>query len=154
MDVVEEIRNLTARNLSPDKFVVEVLISGKKIPKRVLVIIDGDRGITIDDCAELSRALSKEFDDRAIFGDENYLLEVSTPGLDHPLKMKRQYFKNTGRNLKVTTKEGIIEGKLKEVTDDKIVLVRETGTGKKKEINETEIPFPEIDKAFVMVSFK
>ena len=105
MDVVEEIRNFAARNLSPDKFVVEVLISGKKIPKRVLVIIDGDRGITIDDCAELSRALSKEFDERAFFGDENYLLEVSTPGLDHPLKLKRQYHKNTGRNLRVATKK-------------------------------------------------
>ena len=154
MDVVEEIRNLVARNLSPDKFVVEVLISGKKIPKRVLIIIDGDRGITIDDCAALSRALSKEFDERAFFGDDNYLLEVSTPGLDHPLKLRRQYSKNTGRNLKVTTKEGIVEGKLKEVTDDKIVLLQETGTGKKKEISEKEIPFPEIDKAFVLVSFK
>ena len=154
MDVVEEIRNFAARNLSPDKFVVEVLISGKKIPKRVLVIIDGDRGITIDDCAELSRALSKEFDERAFFGDENYSLEVSTPGLDHPLKLKRQYYKNTGRNLKVATKHGVMEGKLKEVTEDKIVLVRETGSGKNKETSETEIAFPEIDKAFVLVSFK
>jgi ribosome maturation factor RimP len=154
MDVAEEIRNLVALNLSSDKFVVEVLISGKKIPKRVLVIVDGDRGITIDDCAEVSRALSKELDERAYFGAENYLLEVSTPGLDHPLKLKRQYYKNTGRNLKVTTKERVIEGKLKEVTDDKIVLVQETGTGKNKVIGETEIAFPEIDKAFVQVSFK
>ena len=154
MDVVEEIRNIAAGNLSPDKFVVEVLISGKKIPKRVLVIVDGDRGVTIDDCAELSRALSKNLDERALFGDENYLLEVSTPGLDHPLKLKRQYYKNTGRSLKVTTKERVVEGKLKEVTDDKIVLMLETGTGKKKEISETEIPFSEIDKTFVLVSFK
>jgi ribosome maturation factor RimP len=154
MDVVQEIRNLVSRNLSPDKFIVEVLISGKKIPKRVLVIVDGDRGITIDDCAEVSRTLSKELDESAYFGDENYLLEVSTPGLDHPLTLKRQYYKNTGRSLKVTTKEGVVEGKLKEVTDDKIVLVQETGIGKNKEISETEIPFPDIDKAFVQVSFK
>ena len=154
MDLVEEIRTLAAGNLSPDKFVVEVLISGKKIPKRVLIIIDGDHGITIDDCADLSRKLSKEFDERTLFGDDNYLLEISTPGLDHPLKLKRQYLKNTGRNLRVVSKEVIKEGRLKEVTDEKIVLVREAGAGKKKEVTELEIPFSEIDKAFVLVSFK
>ena len=154
MDLVDEIRNLATQNLSPDKFVVEALVSGKKIPKRVIIIIDGDHGITIDDCAELSRVLSKEFDDRGYFGNDNYLLEVSTPGLDHPLKLKRQYFKNTGRTLKVMQKESTLEGKLKEVTDDKIVVVQETGTGKKKETREIEIPFSEIEKTFVMVSFK
>ena len=154
MDLVEEIRNLATRNLSPDKFVVEVLISGKKIPKRLLVIIDGDQGITIDDCADLSRILSKDFDERAVFGDENYLLEVSTPGLDHPLKLKRQYFKNIGRNLRIKQQERITEGKLKEVTEDTIILTQETGTGKKKEEVEQEIPFSEIEKAFVLASFK
>jgi ribosome maturation factor RimP len=154
MDLVDEIRKLVEGNLSPDKFVVEVLVSGKKIPKRVLIIIDGDQGVTIDDCADLSRILSKEFDERNFFGDDNYLLEVSTPGLDHPLKLKRQYFKNTGRSLKVVGKTATLEGKLKEVADDKIVLVQETGTGKKKETKDIEIPFSEIDKTFVLVSFK
>jgi ribosome maturation factor RimP len=154
MDQVEEIRKLVIENLSSDKFVVDVLISGKKLPKRVMIIIDGDQGVTIDDCAELSRKLSKEFDDRAYFGEDNYLLEVSTPGLDHPLKLKRQYFKNTGRNVKVVRKENTTEGKLKEVTDEKIILVQETGTGKKKETKEIEIPFSEIEKTFVLVSFK
>ena len=154
MDLVEEIRRLAQENLSSDKFVVEVLISGKKLPKRVMIIVDGDLGVTIDDCADLSRALSKEFDERAYFGEDNYLLEVSTPGLDHPLKLKRQYFKNAGRSLKVVGKSSTQEGKLKEVTEDKIVLVQETGTGKKKETKEIEIPFSEIEKTFVMVSFK
>ena len=154
MDLVDEIRKLVEENLSPDKFVIEVLISGKKIPKRVLIIIDGDQGVTIDACADLSRVLSKAFDERAYFGEDNYLLEVSTPGLDHPLKLKRQYFKNAGRNLKVVGKTATVEGRLKEVADDKIVLVQETGTGKKKDTKEVEIPFSEIDKTFVTVSFK
>ena len=154
MDLVEEIRNLAARNLSPDKFVVEVLVSGKKIPKRVLVIIDGDHGITIDDCADLSRKISKEMDEQVFVGEENYLLEVSTPGVDQPLKLKRQYSKNVGRNLKVKVRENIAEGRLKEVSEDQIVLVQEIGTGKKKELKEIAIPFSEIDKAFVLVSFK
>lgn len=154
MDEVDEIRKLATENLSPDKFVVDVLISGKKLPRRVMVIVDGDQGVTIDDCAELSRILSKEFDERGYFADDNYLLEVSTPGLDHPLKLKRQYFKNTGRNVRIVGKEGSTEGKLKEVTDEKIILVQEMGTGKKKETKEIEIPFSEIEKTFVLVSFK
>src|SRR5690606_33091810 len=133
MDLAGEIRQLTEANLSPDKFVVEVLISGKKIPKKVLIVIDGDHGVTIDDCAELSRVLSKQLDDRNFFGDDSYLLEVSTPGLEHPLKLRRQYHKNTGRKVKVVGREATREGVLKEVTDDKVVLVQETGTGKKKE---------------------
>src|SRR5688500_7246644 len=154
MDLVDDIWKLVEENLSPDKFVIEVLISGKKIPKRVLIIIDGDQGVTIDACADLSRVLSKAFDERAYFGEDNYLLEVSTPGLEHPLKLKRQYFKNTGRNLNIVGRTATVEGRLKEVADDKIVLVQETGTGKKKETKEVEIPFSEIDKTFVTVSFK
>jgi ribosome maturation factor RimP len=154
MDLVEEIRNLALKNLSADKFLVEVLVSGKKIPKRVMVIIDGDHGITIDDCAELSRSLASQLDERGLLGEENYLLEVSTPGLDHPLKLKRQYYKNIGRGLKIKRLDTVTEGKLAAVNEDKIILTQETGTGKKKEIQNIEIPFSEIDKAFVMVSFK
>jgi len=154
MDLVDEIRNLALENLSADKFLVEVLVSGKKIPKRIMVIIDGDHGITIDDCAELSRSLAKQLDEGALLGEENYLLEVSTPGLDHPLKLKRQYYKNIGRGLKIKRLDIVTEGKLAAVSEDKIILTQETGTGKKKEIQNIEIPFSEIDKAFVMVSFK
>jgi ribosome maturation factor RimP len=82
------------------------------------------------------------------------VLEVSTPGVDQPLKLKRQYYKNVGRRLKVKVHENITEGKLKEVSEDQIVLVQETGTGKKRELKEIAIPFSEIDKAFVQVSFK
>ncbi|HET9486790.1 MAG TPA: ribosome maturation factor RimP [Chryseosolibacter sp.] len=154
MDLVEEIRTLAARNLSPDKFVVEALVLGKKIPKRVLITIDGDQGITIDDCADLSRKLSKEFDEHAFFGEENYMLEVSTPGIDQPLKLKRQYYKNIGRSLRVKLQESTAEGRLKEVREDQIILEQEIGSGKKKEIKEVTLPFTEIDKAFVLVSFK
>lgn len=155
MDLAGEIRLLAEANLSDDKFVVEVLVSRKKTPAKLLVIIDGDHGVTIDDCADLSRVLSTELDERNYFSDDDrYVLEVSTPGLDHPLSMKRQYRKNTGRNLKVITKEATTQGKLADVTDERIVLIQEKGSGKKKEVREIEIPFSEIEKAFVLVSFK
>jgi ribosome maturation factor RimP len=154
MELAEEIRKLAEVNLSPDKFVVDVVISARKVPGRVLIIIDGDHGITIDDCADLSRIVSKELDERAYFKEGNYQLDVSTPGLDHPLKLKRQNPKNTARTLKVVGKEATLEGKLKGVTDESIILVQETGAGKKKETKEVVIPFSEIDKTFVLVSFK
>lgn len=155
MDQAGEIRSLAEENLSPDKFVVAVRVSGKKkSAKRVSVIIDGDTGVNIDDCANLSRVLSKAFDERDIFGDDNYELEVSTPGLDQPLAMKRQYARNVGRNMKVVSGDSIVQGKLTEVTADKIVLIQEKGTGKKKVTSEHEIPFSNIDKAFVLASFK
>lgn len=155
MDLAGEIRKLAEKNLSPEKFVVDVAISGKKQPKRVVVVVDGDNGISIDDCAELSRTLSKDLDDRDLFAEEHYLLEVTTPGLDQPLKLKRQYFKNIGRDLKVVMKSSsTATGKLKAVTDEKLVLEHQTGTGRKKELREMEVPFADIDKAFVLISFK
>jgi len=155
MDLAGEIRKLAEKNLSPEKFVVDVAISGKKQPKRVVVVVDGDNGISIDDCAELSRTLSKDLDDRDLFAEEHYLLEVTTPGLDQPLKLKRQYFKNIGRDLKVVMKSSsTATGKLKAVTDEKLVLEHQTGTGRKKELHEMEVPFADIDKAFVLISFK
>lgn len=155
MDLAGQIRALAEENLSPEMFVVEVSISGKKQPRRVVVAIDGDNGVSIDDCAELSRTLSKAFDNHNFFGEDNYLLEVTTPGLDQPLKLKRQYYKNVGRNLKIVTNEpATISGRLKAVTDAMLVLETESGTGRKKEIREIEIPFADIKKAFVLVSFK
>lgn len=155
MDLVGQIRKLAEENLSPEKYVVEVSVSGKKQPRRVVVVVDGDDGMSIDDCAELSRALSKAIDNLNLLGEDAYLLEVTTPGLDQPIKLRRQYFKNVGRNLKVVMKSSsTAKGKLKAVTDEKLVLEQESGTGRKKELQEIEVPFADIDKAFVLVSFK
>jgi ribosome maturation factor RimP len=154
MDLTEEIKRLAVSKLTdPSQFLVDVVVSSRQGPKKVLVIVDGDNGITIDDCASISRELSATLDDSALV-DENYMLEVSTPGLDHPLKLKRQYKKNIGRKLKVKLPDTIVEGTLTEVNEDTIVLSQETGSGKKKEVKIIDIQFSEIEKAFVLVSFK
>ena len=149
------IRDIIASKLTePSQFLVDVIVKGHKSAQKVLIVIDGDQGVTIDDCANLSRELSKVFDDLQLF-EESYLLEVSTPGLDHSLKLKRQYFKNIGRKIKVTTFQGSTdEGKLLSVTDANIAIEKEVGTGKQKETKVIEIPFTDIDKTFVLVSFK
>lgn len=118
-----------------------------------MVILDGDKGISIDDCAALSRELSATLDESNLI-EEAFVLEVSTPGLDQPLKTKRQYVKNIGRSVKVKTKEKTVEGKLTAVGEHELELTQHIGSGKKKEENVVVIPFEEIDKTFVLVSFK
>jgi ribosome maturation factor RimP len=154
MEITEQIRELVVNRLTDDsQFIVDVVVKGHKGPKKVLVVVDGDRGVTIDDCANLSRELSKAFDDTQLF-EESYTLEVSTPGLDQPLKLRRQYHKNIGRRIKLVTQQGVVEGKLTEVSEDKIVLEEEVGTGKEKQVKRSDIPFSNIEKTFVLVSFK
>lgn len=153
MDLSEEIRKLAESKLTAGQFIVDVISSARQGPKKVLVVVDADQGINIDECAVISRQLSEALDESGLIAD-NYLLEVSTPGLDQPLKLRRQYVKNVGRNLKLKLQDGIVEGKLMEVQEDQIVLARETGVGKHKEVQTVVIPFTHIDKAFVLVSFK
>ena len=152
MDLALEVRKMAESALTQGQFVVDVTVTSRP-PRKLLVLVDADQGITIDDCAEISRQLSKNLDDTGLI-EENFFLEVSTPGVEHPLKLKRQYQKNIGRRLKVKVADKIIEGKLEEVSDEKIKLAQETGQGKKKEVQTVEVPFSEIDKAFVIVSFK
>jgi ribosome maturation factor RimP len=156
MEIAQKIKELAKSHLLDEAhFIVDVVISKHK-PYKVSVFIDGDKGVTIDDCSNLSRALSEDLDNVDLIKD-NFTLEVGTPGLDQPLKLRRQYVKNIGRSLRLMrTDKSSLQGRMIEVTEDGIVLEAETKEkGKKKiEINRIEIPFIEIEKAIVMVSFK
>jgi ribosome maturation factor RimP len=154
MDLTQEVKRMTEERLADSQFVVDVVVSARRGPKKVLIIIDGDNGISIDDCAEISREVAKALDDSNLLGDENYLLEVSTPGVDQPLKLKRQYTKHIGRMLKVKLPDQTVEGRLESAGAESIILLQEFGSGKKKETKQTEIFFSQIEKAFVLVSFK
>jgi ribosome maturation factor RimP len=154
MEIAEEIEKIAEKKLTrPGQFIVDVVVSSRNGPQKVMVFVDGDNGINIDDCATISRELSKALDELLLL-NEHYVLEVSTPGLDQPLKLIRQYKKNIGRKLKVKLQDKTVEGILLEVTEVKIRLGQETGVGKKKEIVPIDIQFSEIDKSFVLVSFK
>ena len=135
-----------------DLFLVNVVVSGFSGSQKVLVLIDGDKGIGIEDCTMVSKRLSEVMDEREVINGK-YLLEVSSPGVDQPLANKRQYIKNIGRKLKVNTAEKEFSGELKEVNETGIVLKDETKIKNKVEINEVEIPFEKISKAKVLVSF-
>jgi ribosome maturation factor RimP len=154
MEIAEEIRRIAEKKLiGPSQFIVNVVVSSRKVPQKVMIVVDGDNGISIDDCARISREVSKTLDDSPVL-EAHYMLEVSTPGLDQPLTLKRQYKKNINRKLRVSYQNRIVEGRLLNVTEDAITVEQETGVGKKKEVALIEIQFSEIDKSFVLVSFK
>ena len=93
-----------------DCFLVEVNLKGNN---RLEVYIDRDEGLSISICKKISRYLEETLDSQLWLG-EKYTLEVSSPGVDRPLKLRRQYIKNVGRNFEVkTTGDGKTEkGKL------------------------------------------
>lgn len=158
MDLSTSITEMAASFLKePHLFLVEVIISGNRAQKKVVVIIDGDEGATIEDCAKLSRALAAKLDEEETI-PEKYTLEVSTPGVDFPLKLKRQYKKHIGRGFKITlTDKSLVKGKLIGTSDEAIEIAFEEKTdkkSKKKEMKTMELPFDMIDKAFVQISFK
>lgn len=132
-------------------FLVDVLITGGTHNQKVKVLLDGDQGITIDDCAKVSRSLSGWMDEENLFSGK-YTLEVSSPGVDHPLKLHRQYHKNIGRNVKAYLAGGSeIQGLLKAVNESGIEVEQ---TLKKKEKKTVVIPFENLDKIKVLISFK
>ncbi len=138
-----------------DCFIVEVkhhAVSGK-----LDVFIDSDTGITFDKCRQISRYLEEYLDTHLWLG-EKYTLEVSSPGLSRPLMLLRQYKKNIGRKLEVKLKEGSKqEGVLTEVNDNSITLEEKVrikeGKKKKTVLQSNQIPFEDIAKAKVKISF-
>ncbi len=128
-----------------DKFLVNLKITPDN---RIFVDIDGDNGVTIDDCIELSRAVESQLDR----DEEDFELNVGSAGADQPLKMPRQYRRHVGRDLEVTTFDGKnAEGTLEDVSDEGIVI-RTKGT--KKQAPETlRFAFGDIKTAKVVIKF-
>ncbi len=124
----------------------------------IKVFIDADDGITIEKCTSLNKALYKYIEESAFFPDGNFSLEVSSPGIDEPLKLHRQYKKNIGRKVEVTLNDGnIIEGILASVAEDEIVLEEKAGKGKKTPDSyrekTTPIFFNQIKHTKVLITF-
>lgn len=136
---------------SDDVFLVEV----KVIPgNNIKVFLDADNGITIDKCIRINRALYNQIEESDIFPNGDFSLEVSSPGVDEPLKLHRQYKKNIGRTIEVTMNDGTRkEGKLTGVNDDEIIIEEKTGQGKKAVIKTINILFNQVKHTKVLVTF-
>jgi ribosome maturation factor RimP len=135
----------------PTHFLVEVRI---KPTNNIKVFIDADEGINLAVLIEYNRKLYKLIEESTLYPDGNFSLEVSSPGLDEPLKMHRQYQKNIGRFVDVLLNDtGKKEGKLIEATEDGIIIEYETGKGKKKEVKQETILFSDIKQTKIQVKF-
>ncbi len=136
----------------PDLFLVDVQMNGGG---QLSILIDGDNGVAITDCVAVSRHVGFHLEEENTI-EQAYNLEVSSPGLDVPLKSHRQYQKNINRSLSVKLADGIKrEGKLIAVDNDGITIeenVKEKG--KKATTVENVIPFADIIETKVLVSFK
>lgn len=128
-----------------DKFLVDMKISSDN---RIDVAIDGDNGIVIDDCIALSRLIENSLD-RDV---EDFELNVASAGLDSPLKLKRQYKKNVGQELSVSTFGGEnFEGLLQDANDDQITL--QLPGKKNKNADPIHIDYNDIKTAKIIIKF-
>lgn len=152
---IELIVNNIVQSKNSSLFLVDVLVSHANAGQKIVVYVDGDEGVSIDTCAEISRSLATILEEEDMI-DSQYTLEVSSPGLDQPLKSARQYRKNVGRNIKVLLQDNqVIKGKLLEVNEEKITIDEEIKNAKKKtETKERVIAFDHIRKTNVLASFK
>ena len=146
---IEDLRQLVENHFAgTDKFLVDILV---KPGNRIYVFIDGDHGVMIADCVEVSRLLESSLDRET----EDFELNVSSAGADQPMKLPRQYTKNIGRSLQVKLAEDkTVTGKLEAVTENGIVLLT-PGDKKKKLPPETlNLEFRDILESKVIISFK
>lgn len=135
----------------PDYFLVDIRI---KPTHNIKVFLDADQGISIAGCARYNRALYKKIEEAGWFPEGDFSLEVSSPGLDEPLKTGRQYRNNTGRHAEVTLNDGSkLSGVLQSVTEDGIVLEETKGKNKKKEVVAHSLLFDNIKQTKIQVVF-
>jgi len=117
------------------------------------VFVDADQGAAIDQLSKINRALYKWVEE-SMFPNGDFSIEVSSPGLDEPLRMDRQYTKNIGRAVEILLKTGIKrEGNLISANENEIVVEEEKGQGKKKELIQHKILKEEIKTTKIQVKF-
>jgi ribosome maturation factor RimP len=98
--------------------------------------------------------LYKRLEEAALFPNGDFSLEVSSPGLDEPLKLHRQYRKNIRRQVELVLQDGSkIEGRLVEVSEDGIIVEETRGKNKKKETINHTVLFENIKTTKIQVVF-
>jgi ribosome maturation factor RimP len=137
--------------IEPLVFLVNVKI---KPTNNIKVYLDADTGLSIELCARITRKLRKEIEEKGWYGEGDFSLEVSSPGVDEPLTMLRQYQKNVGRKLEVTLlDEQVLTGTLKKANNDTIEIEVTEGKGKKATVKIMELLTAQIKKAIVQIVF-
>ncbi|KFF15214.1 MULTISPECIES: ribosome assembly cofactor RimP [Flavobacterium] len=154
MTFKEKVNVLIAEGLleKPSIFLIDLTITDAF---KIIVSLDGDNGVLLQDCIDVSRAIENNLDRE----EQDFSLEVASVGVGSPLKMVRQYKKNIGRTLIVNTNGEKIEAELVDANEDFIILSWEArepkkiGKGKETVQKEQQIPYTEIKEAIVTVTF-
>lgn len=132
----EFIRSLAEQHIAgTDKFIVDVKV---KHGNHIMVFMDADNGVSISDCAQLSRFIESNLDRNT----EDFDLEVSSAGLDFPLTLTRQYKKNIGKEVKVILKNGLVKiGTLTNISNNEFEITKTIieKINKKKEIRKLPV---------------
>jgi len=155
MELEDKIHQIAEEQLMyPTLFVVSVQLK-KGSKDKLEILIDGDHGVGIDDCANISRRIGQVLEEGDVL-ENAYQLEVSSPGVGQPLKLIRQYKANIGRKLKVLLQNGKeFNGVLREVSEDSFLMDVEIKEKKKKiKLESTWVSISEVNIAKVQVSFK
>ncbi len=151
----EKVAQLLESALKENKslFLIDLNISEDN---QIRVILDGDTGVTVEDCMAISRAIEHNLDRE----DYDFSLEVMSAGVSEPLTLPRQFKKNIGRNLKLRTKtEENIEGELISANEENCTLTwsarepKPVGKGKITVQKEATLPYKDIVEAKVMITF-
>ena len=135
-----------------DLYLISLTVSADN---SIRVIIDGDKGVAVEDCMFVSRAIEHNLDRE----EQDFSLEVMSAGASEPLTNTRQYIKHIGRFLEVKTNENTIEGKLTEADQEGVTLewkAREPkpiGKGKVTVQKKERIDYSNINEAKVVIKF-
>ena len=148
---IETVQKLLEPLLVDDIFLVEIKI---KPINNIKIFLDADAGLGIERCIKINRALYKQMEEMAIYPDGDFSLEVSSPGVDEPLKLYRQYIKNKGRQIDVVLNdESVRSGKLISVNESDIEIEFTEGKNKKAVTKQLTIPFSDIKQTKVQIKF-
>ena len=154
MNIEKRVRELVEEKIAdkPNLFIVDIKMHSNG---KLIVLVDGDNGLGIDDCVQISRHVGFHLEEENVI-ETAYNLEVSSPGVDFPLSSQRQYNKNIGRDLAIKLADGAKkEGKLIAVTETELTIEEKIKQkGKKAELVESVIPIEQITETKVLISFK
>lgn len=148
---IQAIEKLVEPLLQEDIFLVSIKI---KPTNNIKIYLDADNGLGIEKCIRINRALYKTMEETGMYPNGDFSLEVSSPGIDEPLKLLRQYKKNMDRNVEVITQDEVKkEGRLTGVSNEKIEIEYTEGKGKKAITKKDEIYFTDIKQTRVQIKF-
>jgi ribosome maturation factor RimP len=155
MTFKQKVEDLLSKGLeeNPHLFLIDLTITDSY---KIIVTLDGDNGVQLQDCVDISRAVENNLDRE----EQDFAIEVASAGISSPLKLVRQYKKNIGRTLKIKTKnQQTIEAELVDTSEEDITVEwssrepKKIGKGKETVLHNVKIPYGDITEALVTITF-